>query len=180
MGLRAQVAGPGMQDTNHTALAPAQPRVVGELLQSGRSTAKERRVQDVLVAPCQFPEPIGHGTGDQKVGDGQEALPLGIEPLVRSIVLACGTMPIFAGMITVLGLLAVFTGIHMATEDCSAAGFDSCHGLPMAGGQTVTKCGAILWAIQAEDVGDLDHHSASRRLLMAAVAMASALAVRWV
>jgi hypothetical protein len=52
--------------------------------------------------------------------------------------------------------------------------------LPMAGRQTVTKCGAILWAIQAEDVGDLDHHSASRRLLMAAVAMASALAVRWV
>jgi len=125
MGLRAQVAGPGMQDTNHTALAPAQPRVVGELLQSGRSTAKERRVQDVLVAPCQFPEPIGHGTGDQKVGGGQEALPLGIEPLVRSIVLACGTMPIFTGMIALLQVSARWTLGDMTAQALGAA---LCHG----------------------------------------------------
>jgi|SRR5712691_13190156 len=128
MGLRAQVAGPGMQDTNHTALAPDQPRVVGELLQSGRSTAKERRVQDVLVAPCQFPEPIGHGTGDQKVGDGQEERSLLCEPAGGLSILARGTMPIFTGMIALLQVSARWTLGDMTAQALGAALCNGRHG----------------------------------------------------
>lgn len=132
------------------------------------------------MTPGDLSAPLRQGKGDQKVRHGAQALPVGSEPLVRGIGLACGTMPIFAGMVTVVGLLAGFAVLHMATKRLSAARFNSLQGSEMAGQHPVPTLGPVCRAVQAQDIGYRSHTRVPRRRLIVSVAMASALTVRWV
>ena len=85
------------------------------------------------MAAGQFPQRLGQGTGDQEIGDRQEHLLLPLQPLIGRAVLACGTMAVFAGMIAILVILAVFTEIDVTAKRFCPAVFDRFHGPHMAG-----------------------------------------------
>lgn len=132
------------------------------------------------MTPGALSEPRRQGKGDQKVRNGEQALPGLSEPRVRGIVLACGTMSLVAGMVTVVGLLAGFAGRHMATKRRSAARCNSLHGSEMAGQHPVPTLCPVCRAVQAKDIGYRSHTRGAIRRVIASVAMVSAVAVRWV
>ena len=67
-----QVAGPGVEYTDHAERAPNTPWIASEFLQRGRCTTKKKRVEDVLMTPGHLPEPLRQGKGDQKVRHGEQ------------------------------------------------------------------------------------------------------------
>jgi hypothetical protein len=74
------------------------------------------------------------------------------------VILAFGTVPILAGVVAVMMLLARLTVQEVAAESLSAALLDVLHGPQMRGRHPVAKLCAVLRAVEAEDVSDLYHH----------------------
>ena len=79
-------------------------------------------------------------------------------PSVGLVMLACGTVPMLAGVIAVMGLLTLLTGKEVAAECLRAALRNILHGPQLRGRHPVAKCRAVLGAVDTEDVSELSHH----------------------
>jgi hypothetical protein len=188
MGMGGHVAGPGMSHAEHADVTTEVFRVQGESLQRGSGGLKEQVVHEPLARAGHGSQGFGPGTGDEKIGHGQEQLALRIEPPGGLVVLARGPMAIFAGMGAVLAFLALCALLDMTAHGFGAAGFDGQHGSQGACGHAVAEAGAIVGAMEAEDIGQLDHESPlvaklSRALMRRSStsnARVLALPVRWV
>ena len=75
---------------------------------------------------------------------------------------------------------ACVTVIELAAKRLRAALLNVVHGAKMSGEHPVAKLSAVVGAMDAEDVSDLDHHRSLMMRLMACDPSASALTVRWV
>jgi len=71
---------------------------------------------------------VRQSEGNQEVLNRQQQTLLFFEPFIGLFVLALGTMPVLAGMITVALRLALIAEIDLAAETFGAAGFDVLHG----------------------------------------------------
>jgi len=103
-----------------------------------------------------------------------------LEPLVRLIILALGTVAVFARVIAVMPLFALFTEIELAAKLLGAAVFNVRHCPEVRRRHPVSELRPIFRAVEAEDVGDLDHQRSLIRRLMRSAASCSALTVRCV
>ncbi len=77
-------------------------------------------------------------------------------------------------------LLAAVTLIELTAERLSAALLNILHGPPVTRKQPVAEFSAVIGAMQAEDLSELDHHRSRMTRLIATEPSCSALAVRWV
>jgi hypothetical protein len=160
--------------------AADKPGIVGERLEGCGGSAEEGVVEELLVAAGQVPQRLGQGQGDQDIGDRQAHRLLPWQPRIGRAVLACGTMAVFAGMIALRVILAVFTARDVTAKRFCAAVFDRFPGPHMAGQYVVLELGPIGGAMPAEDLGEFDQHRSSMRRLMATLAISCAWRVRWV
>jgi hypothetical protein len=67
--------------------------------------------------------------------------------------LTLGTMPVAAGVITVLKLLTIWTAIDLSAQTLGAAMFDRPHRLTMRGQEFVSIFGSIGGAIFSKEIG---------------------------
>lgn len=106
----------------------------------------------------------GQGKGDEKIRDRQEQSTWGFQPSHCRVILALGTMPIFAGRIAVLEFPARDARVDMPTEDCSPAVSNGLHGVHVAGEQAVLVLRPVCRSRAPEDLRQLDHGSPSEVL----------------
>lgn len=150
-------AGPGVEDAHHTDLAAKVFGVEGECLQGRSRGLQEHVVQTLLVRTGSRPQCLRQGKGHEKIGHGQEQLPLRVEPPGGLVVLARGTVPMLAGMIALLECLAICALVDMTAKSLGTALCNILHGSQVACGHTVAETGAILGSMESEDVSQLDH-----------------------
>jgi hypothetical protein len=102
------------------------------------------------------------------------------EPQFRRLILTFRTITVLARMVTVQGLIAIFTREDVSTQGFSSTLFDGQHRLVVTDWHALAKFLSILGPIATKDIGDLHHVSFSTSRLMLSVAFASVWAVRWV
>src|SRR5712691_12959306 len=119
-----ELAGPGVEYSDHAEVGADEPRVLSQLLQSSGGSAKEQIVDQLLMAAGERAQLCGQGKGDKEVMSGQQQLLLLFEPIIGLLILALGTMPVLAGVITVALRLALTAEIELAAETLGAAGFN--------------------------------------------------------
>jgi hypothetical protein len=157
MRMGGPIAGPGVEDAHHPALAAKVCGVQGECLQ-GRSRGLQEHVgQTLLVRTGSRPQCLRQGKGHEHRGHGQAQLPLRVEPPGGLVVVARGTVPIRAGMRALLECLALCALVDMTAKRLGTAWCNILHGSQVACGQTVAETGAIRGAMESDDVSQLDH-----------------------
>ena len=128
----------------------------------------------------QLPQRSGHSKGHQEIGDWQEHRLLPVQPLIGSAVLACGPVAVLTGMVALVIVVAVFTGVDLAAKRFRTAVFDGLHRTAMAWRHLVPELGSVLRAVEAKALSDLSHDRSSMRRLMGAAAISCAVRVRCV
>ena len=109
------------------------------------------------MASNETSELFGKGESHHEVGNREKEILLILKPCIGLIVLAFGTVPVLAGMIAVVVLLARVAEVDLAAESIGAALFDGLHGLEMAGKHTTGKFLPVLGSMTEEDIGDFHH-----------------------
>ena len=128
-----QVTSPGMQDANQPDLPAKMTRMLSQFLCSLRRSLKEQGIQHFLVAANQHTQFGWQCECQKKILDRQQQFPLHFQPVLGLRMLALGAMPIAAGVITVLKLLASRTAIDLSAQCFGTAVLNSPHGLVVAG-----------------------------------------------
>ena len=160
----AEIPGPGMKDSDHAWLSAEMAGVLGKLLDGLGRTAEQKIVDLLLMRPCQRTERLGQGEGEQEVVTREASLLLGLGPSLASISLTGGAVSVSAGVVGVLGLLAVGAEIEVSTECRGAALLDVAHGAQVRGKHAVAKAIAIRPSVLAEDVRDYEHEGGAEGL----------------
>jgi hypothetical protein len=154
---RGQCPGPGVQDPDQTDLASAVVRIQGAGFQGSGGGLQEEGGDAGLVRAGCGPQCFGQRQGDEKRRDRQAQDALLFQPARGLVVLARGTMPMRAGMLTVLQVTARRTLGAMTAQSLCPALCDGRHGLQVAGGHMVGACGAGRRSIAPEDIGACEH-----------------------
>ena len=102
VGVKGQVASPGVQHTYHPDLATDPTWILCQLLGGSGRAFEEQIVELALVRASDFIKARGQGEGEQEVGNRQEQILLFFQPVLAILMLAFGTMAVAAGMITIL------------------------------------------------------------------------------
>ena len=131
------------------------------------------------MAASERPELAGQGERDEEVRHGQQQVSLLLQPAQRLVVLALGTVPVAAGMVEVLSLVAVRAMVDVSTQDRSAAPLNGPHDLVVAGRHPVAEAGTVLGSVPLEDRGHLYHARSAMSRVIVSTAASSEGGVRW-
>ncbi len=147
-----QVASPGMQDTDQAELSADKTGILSQkLCRSCRST-KEQVIDKRLMTASEWAQGGGDGEGEHEVRDWQQEILLFLQPILGFVVLAFWTVAIAAGVVAVLGLVALWAGEDLPTQGRGAALLNGAHGPSVAGEQAIGVFLAVGRAVLAEDV----------------------------
>lgn len=155
MGVKREVAAPGVQDAEHADLSAEEARILRQELGGSCGGAEEQVIDQGLMAACQRAQSSRDGEGEHEVGHAQEQVLLSLEPLLSLLVLAFGTVAVAAGMVAVADQVALGTGVELSAESLGAAGLNCVHSPAVRREQPVGVLLAIGGAVTAEDVGQL-------------------------
>lgn len=97
-----------------------------------------------------------------KIGDGQEVLRSGLDPLLFSQELALWAVAVSAGVVRYLKMLTTVALIHMAAKGRSPADFNGMHGPQLMTGQTM-GC-SVVGAALTKDIRHLDATRGTHRI----------------
>ena len=147
-----QVASPSMQDADQAELSADKTRILGQLLCCRCRGLKEQIIEKGLVRAGERAQGGGDGEGEHEVRDRQQKILLFFQPFLGFVVLTFGAVTVAAGVVAVLGLVALRTGIDLTTQGRGAALLNGAHGLPVAGEQAFGVLLAISSAVLAEDI----------------------------
>jgi len=92
------------------------------------------------------------GEGEHEVRDRQQKILLFLQPFLGFVVLAFRAVTVAAGVVAVLGLVALRAGVGLATQGWCAALLDGAHSPSVAGEKTIGVFLAVGRAVLAEDV----------------------------
>ncbi len=148
-----QVASPGMQYPDQAELSADKTRILGQKLGCICRSTEEQVIDKSLVRAGDRVQGGRNGEGEHEVRDGQQKILLFFQPFLSLVVLAFWTVAIAAGVVAVLGLVALRAGVDLSTQGGCAAPLNSAHGLPVAGKQALGVLLAIGGTILAEDIG---------------------------
>jgi hypothetical protein len=153
VGVKGQVASPGVEDAEHTDLSAEEAWVLRQELSGSSSGMKEQVIDKRLVTASDWAQGGGQGEGEHEVRDWQQKILLLLQPFLGFVVLALGTVAVAAGMVAVLGLVALWAGEDLSTQGWCAAQLDGAHGPAVTREQAMGVLLAIGRAVAAEDVG---------------------------
>ena len=147
-----QVASPSMQDTDQAELSADKTGVLGQMLCRSCRSTKEQVIDKRLVTASDWAQGGGQGEGKHEVRDWQQQILLFLQPFLGFVVLAFWTVAIAAGVVAVLGLVALRAGVYLPTQSWCAAQLYSAHGPSVAGDQAIGVFLAVGRAVLAENV----------------------------
>jgi len=157
MGVIQEGPGPGMQDRQAAQPAPEVAGIQGERLQGRGGTLHQEPVDGLRVGARQRAQGLGEGEGQEEVGAGEQAGPLGGEPAGGLVAGTLRTMAVAAGVIRVDRVPALIAPMDMASQGRRAAGFEIPQGPTLAGPQGLAEARAVRRPVEADDVGHLQH-----------------------
>jgi hypothetical protein len=124
-----------VEHAEEAGLRSADPlRIGGQVPDGGAGSVEEGGVAEALILPHEAPQFCGQGEGEEKVGSGQQALLLGLEPLQALVVLAGGAVAIAAALTGAVALTASGAGVEDGAELAGAAGGDGAQDLAVLTG----------------------------------------------
>jgi hypothetical protein len=121
-------------------------------LRGGRRGLEEQVIEKGLMAAGDWAQGSGQGEGEHEVRDWQQKILLFFQPFLGFVVLAFWTVAVAAGVVAVLGLVALGAGKDLSPQSRCAALLDGAHSPPVAGEQALGVFLAIGGAVLAEDV----------------------------
>ena len=126
----------------------------------------------------QSSEVLRERKSDQERRHGQQHTLVVFQPRVGLVMLACGTVPLRAGVVALMVVLTLLTGKEVATERLRAALRNVVHSPQMRSRYPVAKPRAVRGAVDAEEVCTLSHHRAliGRHAIMRLIRLRSAFA----
>lgn len=132
VGMKDQAARPGVEHAQHAQLRAQTFGIGRQVLQGLGAGGKEQVQANAQMRADEKPEGFGHREGDQEVRHRKEqTLLLALQPILGVGVAALRTMPVVAGVVAVVELVAVRTTKELASQHGSAAGQDLLQDLPM-------------------------------------------------
>jgi len=135
MGMRLEGLSPGVQNGKQTDLSAEVLGVGCHFEQRGGAAGKQQCEQPPLVLPHQGYERVRHAEDQMEVADGQQFLLALREPLIASVGLTLGTVPVAARVVGDGLMTATRALIAMATERGRAAPCDGIEYLDLGPGQ---------------------------------------------
>jgi hypothetical protein len=132
MGVVAKISGPSLQDSDHAESASDVLGIGSEFLKGLLRCLEEQVVEKLLVAPEQASQACGQSEGGHEVGEWQKQFSLLVDPAVDLVVLALGTVTVFAGVVLVVLLMALRAEEQMTAEGLGATGADIPQSPPVA------------------------------------------------
>jgi len=147
-----QVASPGMQYPDQAELSADKTRILGQKLGCICRSTEEQVIDKSLVRAGDRVQGSGDGEGEHEVRDWQQKVLLFFQPFLGFVVLTFRAVAIAAGVIAVLGLVALRAGIGLSTQSGGTALLNGAHGPPVAGEQAAGVFLAIGGTVLAEDV----------------------------
>ena len=147
-----QVASPGMQDADQAELSADKTRILGQLLCCCCRGLKEQIIEKGLVRAGERAQCGGDGEGEHEVRHWQQKILLLLQPFLGFIVLAFWAVTVSAGVIAVLGLMALRAGEDLPSQCGCAALLNCVHGPTVAGEQALGIFLAVGGTVLAEDV----------------------------
>ena len=147
-----EVASPGVQNADQTELSADKTGVLCQKLCCSCRGLKEQVIDKRLVTAGEWAQGGGDGEGEHEVRDWQQKILLFLQPFLGFVILALGAMTVAAGVVAVLGLVALRAGVDLPTQSWCAALLDGAHGPSVAGEKTIGVFLAVGRAVLAEDV----------------------------
>jgi hypothetical protein len=156
-----QVTSPGAQDTDQGELSADKTRILGQMLCCSCQSPKEQVIDERLVTAGEWARGSRDGEGEHEVRDGQQKCLLFLQPFLGFVVLTFRAVTVAAGVVAVLGLVALRAGVGLATQSWGAALLNTCTCAAMQVWRTCPACGgeqavsnlfSIGRAVLAEDV----------------------------
>jgi hypothetical protein len=132
-------ASPGVEDAEHADEPPDIMGVCGKGDERMGRGAEQHVVQVFLVAADEFPQFLGQGQNDMKVGDWEEFLPPLCQPHLGVMLVALGATAVAAGMVGIVLLTAVITRQQLSAQGLGPAVDNIIHGAAMAGQEVRAK-----------------------------------------
>jgi hypothetical protein len=155
MGMRLEGLSPGVQNGKQSNLSTEVLRVGCNFEQCGGAARKQKREQPPLILPHQRHERVRHAEDQVEVADRQQFLLTLVEPLVASVGLALGTVPVAARVVGDDLMTAARALIAMATERGGAAPCNGIEHLDLRPGQGLAIAFAESAACLADYIGHL-------------------------
>lgn len=158
--MEEQSLGPGVQDAGESDRGTEIPGVACDVMQGLRDGGKEQAIATPGIGAEQRVKRVGHGEDDVVVLDRQQMFSLGFEPAELLAALAFGTVPVPAGVVGDLAVIAAVALLDVAAEGGGAAVEDGAHDARLPAVE-MRDCIAAL----AEDVSQLELGSISTAVL---------------
>ena len=146
VGMEMKILAPGVEHTEETGLGAEVLGIGSDGQESLRGGAKQDVIDDLLILQSEGGHLLGQSEDYVEIGDRQQlGLPL-LEPFLTSLTLAFGAVPVAAGTVEDMSLLAMGAEFDHTTQRWSAAVFDGAHHLPVMVGQgmRLPVSGAVL------------------------------------
>jgi len=158
--MKQQGLSPTVQHTREADLGAEVLRVTCHVVQRLRDRGKEQAIAASGISAEQGVECVGHGEDDVVILDGQQMLLLSFEPAALMAALAFGTVPIPAGVVGNLAVIAAVALMDVTAELRGTAVEDSSHHACLPTVETRCRIAAL-----TEDVGQLEFRSISTAVL---------------
>jgi hypothetical protein len=113
---------------------------------------EEQIVQQTLVGASDFVEACRQSEGQQKIGDMQEQDLLLLQPDLRILILALGTVAVATGVVAVLQFLTMRTAIDLSTQGWRTTLLHRPHGLEVSARHAAGVLLAVGRTILAKDI----------------------------
>jgi hypothetical protein len=141
-----------MQDADQAELSSDKTRILSQILGCICRSTKEQVIDKRLVAAGEWAQGSRDGEGEHEVRHWQQKILLLLQPFLGFIVLAFWAVTVAAGVIAVLGLMALRAGEDLPSQCGCAALLNCVHGPTMAGEQALGIFLAVGGTVLAEDV----------------------------
>jgi hypothetical protein len=142
-----------MQDTHQANLPADEAGVAGQLLGSFSRGAKEKVIEEKLVAASECAQASRQRESEQKVRHREQESLLLLQPGLPLGLLALGAVSISAGVITIFSVTTIRTIVHLTTQGLSTAQLNGVHDGAMAGRHLLPVKLTVGGTVVAEDVG---------------------------
>ena len=155
VGMDTQGLAPGVEDSEAADLRTQVLGIAGDLLEGLGRGSEQDAVDHLLVLERERRELVWDAEDEMEIRHRQEFLASVLDPLSTSQLLALGTMPVPAGVVSDLEMLACVTALDVTTAGRGAARRKVMEDLAFCAGDATVSSGTEISLVTPHDVGHL-------------------------